>query len=45
MSAPAAAATMTLSEIRHVAARDLPGARIRRHLFWRYSLIYTADDC
>ena len=30
----------TLSEIRGIAARLLPGADIRRHLFWRYSLVW-----
>jgi len=35
-------ADMTLSQIRVQAALELPGARIRRHLFWRYSLVYRA---
>jgi SAM-dependent methyltransferase len=30
----------TLAEIRSLAARLLPGATIRRHLFWRYSLVW-----
>jgi SAM-dependent methyltransferase len=30
----------TLAEIRSLAARLLPGAAIRRHLFWRYSLVW-----
>ncbi|NAZ84849.1 class I SAM-dependent methyltransferase [Kineococcus indalonis] len=42
MSAPTAPATMTLREIRDVARRRTPGAVVRRHLFWRYSLRYTA---
>lgn len=42
MSAPTAPAAMTLREIRGVAGRRTPGAVIRRHLFWRYSLRYTA---
>jgi len=42
MSAPTAPATMTLREIRDVARRRAPGAAVRRHLFWRYSLRYTA---
>jgi SAM-dependent methyltransferase len=32
--------TMTLPEIRAAAGDLLPGATIRRHLYWRYSLIY-----
>ncbi len=31
---------MTMKEIRQLAARHLPGAKIRRKLFWRYSLIW-----
>lgn len=31
---------MTLKEIKNMAAEALPGARIKRHLFWRYSLIW-----
>jgi SAM-dependent methyltransferase len=42
MTAPTAPATTTLAEIRSVAARVLPGATIRRHLFWRYSLVHRA---
>lgn len=30
----------TLSEMRSIAARLLPGATVRRHLFWRYSLVW-----
>jgi len=33
---------MTLREIRTQAQELLPGARIRRHLYFRYSLIYRA---
>jgi SAM-dependent methyltransferase len=29
-----------LAEVRAVAAEILPGARLRRHLFWRYSLVW-----
>ncbi|GAB2840199.1 class I SAM-dependent methyltransferase [Lentzea nigeriaca] len=36
MTAPA------LPEIRAVAAEITPGARIRRHVFWRYSLVWRA---
>jgi len=41
MSAPTATADTSLREVRATAARILPGARIRRQLFWRYSLTYT----
>ena len=41
MSAPTAEPELTLAEIRAVAGRVLPGARLRRRLFWRYSLVYT----
>ncbi|HEU0014790.1 MAG TPA: class I SAM-dependent methyltransferase [Longimicrobium sp.] len=30
----------TLAEVRSLAARLLPGAVVRRHLFWRYSLVW-----
>ncbi len=30
----------TLAEVRGVAGELLPGARVRRHLFWRYSLVW-----
>ncbi|MCQ8186757.1 class I SAM-dependent methyltransferase [Streptomyces rugosispiralis] len=42
MTAPTAAPQETLADIRAAAARELPGARIRRRLFWRYSLVYDA---
>ncbi|WP_432570109.1 class I SAM-dependent methyltransferase [Kineococcus sp. SYSU DK005] len=42
MSAPTAPASTSLREIREVARRQVPGAVLRRHLFWRYSLRYTA---
>jgi SAM-dependent methyltransferase len=41
MSAPTAPAETSLREVRATARRILPGARIRRRLFWRYSLTYT----
>ncbi len=41
MSAPTTGATMTLRDIRNTASWVLPGARIRRRLFWRYSGVYT----
>ena len=31
---------MTWREVRAEAARLLPGVRYRRHLLWRYSLIW-----
>jgi ubiquinone/menaquinone biosynthesis C-methylase UbiE len=31
---------MTLSQIREISQRVLPGSILRRHLFWRYSLIW-----
>jgi SAM-dependent methyltransferase len=31
---------MTLPQLKQAAQRLLPGAAIRRHLYWRYSLIY-----
>lgn len=29
------------SSMRRIAARELPGVRFRRHLLWRYSLLWT----
>ncbi|MEV0359852.1 class I SAM-dependent methyltransferase [Nocardia sp. NPDC050697] len=40
MRAPVAEPRETLAEIRAAAARELPGARIRRRLFWRYTLVW-----
>jgi SAM-dependent methyltransferase len=37
---PIAEATMTLRQIRRSARDVLPGASVRRHLLWRYSLIW-----
>jgi SAM-dependent methyltransferase len=34
----------TLNEIRAAAAEIVPGARIRRHVFWRYSLVWRAPE-
>ena len=31
---------LTVAQVRNLAAELLPGARINRHLLWRYSLIY-----
>lgn len=41
MSAPTRQPEQTLAEIRATAANVLPGARIHRRLFWRYTLAYT----
>ena len=35
---------MTLRQVRAVCARVLPGAEIRRHLFWRYSLVWRKPN-
>ncbi|MFC9894692.1 class I SAM-dependent methyltransferase [Nocardia sp. NPDC127579] len=40
MTAPTAPPRETLTDIRAAARAHLPGARIRRRLFWRYSLVY-----
>jgi SAM-dependent methyltransferase len=32
---------MTYRDMRRLAARILPAARYRRHLYWRYSLVWT----
>ena len=32
---------MSWSQVRKAAVRALPGARYRRHLLWRYSVIWT----
>lgn len=34
----------TLPEIRAAAAEITPGARIHRHVFWRYSLVWRAPE-
>ena len=31
---------LTLAQLRNICKEILPGARVRRHLFWRYSLIW-----
>ncbi len=31
----------TYDEMRAIAERTLPGVRYRRHLLWRYSLVWT----
>lgn len=42
MTAPTAPATASLAQVREVARHVVPGARVRRHLFWRYSLVWSA---
>ena len=41
VGAPIMEPTMTLNEIRREAVRLLPGAVVRRHILWRYSLVWT----
>jgi hypothetical protein len=31
----------TMAEVRRACAGILPGAKITRHLFWRYSIVWT----
>lgn len=42
MSAPTQPAAATLAEVRECVARVLPGARVRRRLFWRWTLVHRA---
>ena len=41
MTAPTAEPKQTVAEIRAAADRELPGARIRRRRFWRYTLVWN----
>lgn len=34
---------MTIGEIKNIAHEVLPGVKIRRHLFWRYSLVWCKE--
>jgi hypothetical protein len=34
---------LTLSQIRQVGAAVLPGARVRKHLLWRYSITWKKE--
>ncbi|MGC3000681.1 class I SAM-dependent methyltransferase [Streptomyces sp. G35A] len=43
MTAPVRPATMSFPEIVREARRILPGARLRRWLFWRYTLVWHQD--
>jgi ubiquinone/menaquinone biosynthesis C-methylase UbiE len=40
MNAPLHDPSQTIPQIKAAAARILPGARLQRHLYWRYSLIW-----
>ncbi|MFE5854237.1 class I SAM-dependent methyltransferase [Streptomyces sp. NPDC056500] len=44
MTAPTTDPQETLGDIRSAATQELPGARIRRRLFWRYTLVYDAPS-
>lgn len=44
MRAPTAPVSDTFDEIRAVAHELLPGIRMRRRLFWRYTAVWTAPD-
>jgi len=41
VTAPTAPPTMTLDDVRVRAAQLLPGARVRRRLLWRYTILWT----
>jgi SAM-dependent methyltransferase len=43
MTAPVRPPTMSFAEIAREARRILPGARLRRRLFWRYTLVWHQD--
>ncbi|OXY95539.1 SAM-dependent methyltransferase [Streptomyces diastatochromogenes] len=44
MTAPVREPEMTFAEIVSEARRLLPGARLRRRLFWRYTLVWRAPS-
>ncbi|MBV9088678.1 MAG: class I SAM-dependent methyltransferase [Mycobacteriaceae bacterium] len=44
VQAPVRAPEMTLAQVRAGASRLLPGADIRRRLFWRYTLLYRRPE-
>ncbi|MGP3973014.1 class I SAM-dependent methyltransferase [Streptomyces sp. 8N114] len=44
MTAPTTAPQETLGDIRAATAQELPGAQIRRRLFWQYTLVYDAPS-
>jgi len=35
---------LTLSQVHQICRALLPGARMRRHLFWRYSIVWTKSE-
>jgi ubiquinone/menaquinone biosynthesis C-methylase UbiE len=35
---------LTLSQIHRICASTLPGAKVRKHLLWRYSIIWKKDE-
>jgi ubiquinone/menaquinone biosynthesis C-methylase UbiE len=35
---------LTLAEVARACARVMPGAQVRRHLFWRYSIVWKKAD-
>ena len=35
---------LTLSQVERICAETLPGALVRRHLFWRYSIIWKKES-
>ena len=35
---------MTIKEIRNIADEVMPGAKVKRHLFWRYSLVWYMQE-
>ena len=35
----------TLAEVREACESELPGARVRRHLLWRYSVVWRKGAC
>jgi SAM-dependent methyltransferase len=41
MTAPTRSVDMTFDDIAHEARNVLPGARLRRRLFWRYTLVWN----
>ncbi|MEV3869750.1 class I SAM-dependent methyltransferase [Streptomyces sp. NPDC049906] len=43
MTAPVRPAVMTFAEVVRDARRELPGARLRRRVFWRYTLVWRKE--
>ena len=42
--APTRPSTLSFSQINSIAKRLIPGCQIKRHLFWRYSLIWQKNS-